>query len=60
MKKALFNEHMSSLEARRVLFTSVNGKSKEQIDEIKKEYSSVSKLIRRRELIQNKGWMTSE
>ena len=60
MKKALFSVKMSSAEARRVLFASVNGKSKQEIEKIKKEYSSVSKIIRRRELTQNSGWMTNE
>lgn len=60
MKKALFNESMSSSEARKILFSSVAGKSKKEIEEIKKEYSSVSKQIRRREIMQNRGWMTND
>lgn len=60
MKKTLFNVQMSSAEARRTLFASIDGKSKEEIEKIKKDYSSVSKVIRRRELTQNSGWMTNE
>jgi len=60
MKKELFNVNMSSAEARKVLFTSVNGKSMQEIEEIKKQYSSVSKIIRKRELMQNRGWMTNQ
>ena len=60
MKNKLFNARMSSAEARRVLFAAVDGKSKKEIEEIKKEYSSVSKVIRRRELVQRMGWLTNE
>lgn len=56
----LFSDQMSSSDARRVLFESASGKSKEEIDEIMKEYSSVAKTIMRREITQNTGWMTSE
>ena len=60
MKEHLFNVRMSCSEARRILFMSVEGKTKKEVEEIKKEYSSVSRLIRRREITQNKGWMTKD
>lgn len=59
-KKTLFNVSMSSAEARRVLFASVNGKTKAEVERIKKEYSAVSKQIVKRELSEGRGWLTSD
>ena len=55
---SIFNENMSYYEAQRTLFSSVDGKSKEEIEEIKKEYSAVLPKIFSREKNVTNGWMT--
>ena len=56
----LFNVHMSSSEARSILFSSVEGKTEAEIKEIKREFSQVAPQIMERELKANKGYMTSD
>ena len=55
---SIFNENMSYYEAQKTLFSSVDGKSKEEIEEIKKEYSAVLPKIFSRETDVKNGWMT--
>ena len=57
---AMFNENMTSSEARHVLFSSVDGKTKEEIDRIKLEYDAVIPRIVKNELRNNEGYMTSD
>ena len=57
---ALFNENMTTSEARHVLFSSVDGKSKEEIVRIKQEYSEIFPRIMDKELRNNEGYMTSD
>ena len=55
--KDIFNINMSSSEARTVLFTIVEGKNQEEIEQIKSQYSKVLPMILEREhkLAEN-GW----
>lgn len=53
-----FNEQMTHTEALRVLY-SVDGKTKEEVKEIKKEYVLVMPSILHRELSTNKNALTS-
>lgn len=55
-----FHENMTYSEARRVLFTAVEGKSPEEIEELKKAYAAVLPVITKRELRENDGYMTSD
>lgn len=58
MSNRFFNANMTSDEARTVLFTAVEGKTKKEIEEIKAEYSKVSSVIMKREFkLAEKGWM---
>lgn len=58
MPESIFNENMSSREARQVLFSSVDGKTKAEIEKIKDEYSAVLPVIMDRELkLADQGWM---
>ena len=58
MSECFFNENMSSHEARQVLFSSVDGKTKEEIEKIKDEYSAVLPAIMDRELkLVDQGWI---
>lgn len=53
----LFDEQMSSNEARYVFFSALDGKTKEEIEEIKKEYFAVSAEIMKREArLAEEGW----
>lgn len=56
----LFNLSMSSSEARKVLFSSVEGKTEAEIREIKHEFSQIAPKIMERELRANNGFMTSD
>lgn len=56
----LFDERMTSSEARKILFSSVDGKTKEEIAQIKEEYSQIAPKIAKRELEKGKGWFTSD
>ena len=58
MSNRFFNANMTSDEARTVLITAVEGKTKKEIEEIKAEYSKVSSVIMKREFkLAEKGWM---
>lgn len=56
----MFNENMTSSEARTILFSSVDGKSKQEIAAIKEEYSKIIPRIIKNELKRNDGYMTSD
>lgn len=56
----LFNENMTTSEARTVFFSSVDGKTKEEIELIKREYSEIFPRIMENELRRNEGYMTSD
>lgn len=47
--KHIFNINMSSSEARRVLFTIVEGKNQEEIERIKRQYLKILPMILERE-----------
>lgn len=55
MSKPIFNENMSSDEARTVLFKAVENKTKEEIEELKREYNKVLPAILERENEFTKG-----
>ena len=58
MSNSIFNENMTSYQARTALFTAVEGKTKKEIEEIKAEYSKVSSVIMEREFkLADKGWL---
>ncbi|MGM9587832.1 MAG: hypothetical protein ACI3VA_10140 [Candidatus Limivicinus sp.] len=53
----LFNEQMTSFEARSTFFAAVDGKTKEEIEELKKEYDAVASVIMDREArLAEEGW----
>jgi hypothetical protein len=54
-----FTGEMTRIEALTTLYTVVEGKSKEEIEQIKEEYKKVIPLITHRELADNDGWLTS-
>ena len=52
-----FNEQMTSFEARSAFFAAVDGKTKEEIEELKKEYDAVASVIMDREArFADEGW----
>lgn len=54
----LFNEKMTSNEARAVFFKALEGKSKEEIEQIKSAYFEVLHKITEREMrLAEEGWM---
>lgn len=54
----LFNEKMTSNEARVVFFKALEGKSKEEIEQIKSAYSEVLHKITEREMrLAGEGWL---
>lgn len=53
-----FNTDMTYSEAQRTLFSVVEGKSVEEINAIKHEYSEVLPVITRKELYEDDGWLT--
>lgn len=54
----LFNEAMTSNEARAVFFKALEGKSKEEIEQIKSAYSEVLHKITEREMrLAGEGWL---
>lgn len=55
----IFNENMTSTEARMLLFSIVEGKNEEERKSILDEYSDVARRIRKRESKEYQGWMTS-
>lgn len=59
MSVSLFNDKMSSAEARTVLFRAVEGKSKKEIEKIFDAYDKVHSVILQRELdLVSKGILT--
>ena len=56
----LFNENMTSSEARHILFASVDGKTKEEIAKIKEEYDKIIPTIIENELTKYRGCLTSD
>lgn len=55
--KKLFNEQMSSNEARLILFKEVENKTKAEIEEIMVEYDKIISIITKRELeLAEEGW----
>lgn len=59
MSDSLFNEQMSGYEARTVLFRAVEGKTKEEIEELLADYDKVHSIIMERELrLVSKGIIT--
>ena len=57
--KSLFNDNMSSTEAKRVLFEYADAHKGENLEEVKAQYKEVVKRIIDRELKTNEGNMTS-
>lgn len=59
MSGSLFNDKMTSAEARTVLFRAVEGKSKEEIEQIFNDYNKVHSIILHGELdLVSKGILT--
>lgn len=57
MEHNLFNEQMTSSQARIALLSAIEGKSKDEIERIKNAYFEIRPLIIRRELdLAAKGW----
>lgn len=57
MLNSMFNEQMSSNEARLALFAAVDGKTKAEIEQLKSAYSKVLPAILKREHgLASKGW----
>lgn len=56
-----FNENMTYREARNKLYTIVNGKSKSEIEAIKKEYAAIAPILIEREMKNSDPWtLTSD
>lgn len=54
----LFNEEMTSSEARTVFFEAVEGKTKEEIEQIKSAYLEIlPKIIEKEMRLAEDGWM---
>lgn len=57
MSSNLFNENMTSNEARTVLYRSVEGKTETEIEQIKAEYIRIlPKIIDREMALAKEGW----
>lgn len=57
MSNSIFNENMTSDQARLALFSAVDGKTKAEIEKIKDEYSKVLPVIMEREFdLAAQGW----
>ena len=57
MSNKIFDESMTSSEARMAFFRAVEGKSAEEIEQIKDEYFRISDIILKRELeLASQGW----
>ena len=57
MASNIFNANMSSSEARYAFFSAIDGKTKEEIENLKAEYFEVSRVITERELkLAGEGW----
>lgn len=58
MANNLFNEKMTSAEARAAFFRAVEGKSEGEVAKIKDEYAATVRNITRREFkLAEQGWM---
>ena len=57
--KTLFNDKMTSSEAKRVLFEYADAHRGENMEEVKAQYKEVAKRIINREFKSNEGYMTS-
>lgn len=58
MTESLFNENMSSSEARIVFLSSVDGKTKEEITKLQEDYMAVLPAIDKRESeLVKQGWI---
>lgn len=58
MAESLFNENMSSSEARIVFLSSVDGKTKEEIAKLQEDYMAVLPVISKRESeLVKQGWI---
>ena len=55
-----FNEKMTSAEARTILFSSVDTMSRSEVEEVKREYAKIAPAIAKREMKENRGWMTED
>ena len=60
VKNSIFNENMSSSEARKAFFAAVDGKTKEEIEKLKADYYNViPAIVKRESKLAEKGWMLS-
>lgn len=58
MAESLFNENMSSSEARIVFLSSVDGKTKKEIAKLQEDYMAVLPVISKRESeLVKQGWI---
>lgn len=58
MANSIFNENMTSSQARFAFFKAVDGKSKEEIEKLKNTYFEIMDVIMEREFkLADKGWM---
>lgn len=58
MSNSIFNENMSSNEARLVFFSAIDGKTKEEIERLKADYYAIQPVIMKKELaLASKGWL---
>ena len=56
-KNTVFDEQMTSTEARIALFKAVEGKTEAEIEQIKSAYSQIlSKILERETQLSSKGW----
>ena len=57
MSNKLFDEQMTSSEARMAFYRAIEGKSAEEMESIKAEYFRISDIILKRELeLASRGW----
>ena len=56
---SLFHANMSYPKAQRTFFAAVRGKSRAEIDSIKKEYLAVLPSLMKKEITSNEGRLTS-
>lgn len=58
MTNSIFNENMTSSQARFAFFKAVDGKSKEEVEKLKNDYFKVLDVIMDREFkLANEGWL---
>ena len=57
MSNSIFNEQMTSQEARLAFFRAADGKTKTEIEKLKSDYSKILPIIMKREHnLASKGW----